>query len=251
MSVLYSTDSGGCRSYQKIQNTSKYASSVKPPRQTQTHHVKMDQTNTKSKDSKSNNCHVALLWNWSLRSWAIIQKHAREASLALHVVSILTEKQLDLEIYPWCEGQTRSIGYENKRKTEKKGTIRCGPVSSVEKKENAEENSWAAQLGSQMQSVSMVEKMLLTISELLPGIKLTTKNPPEFRVSATGWEKLSRFQWESSPVTPVLTWVERFDRRGTEPFELFRLEFGQNSFKIQEFWIFARKFKISENFNIF
>ena len=25
------------------------------------------------------------------------------------------------------------------------------------------------------------------------------------------------------------TWVERFDRRGTEPFELFRSEFGQNS----------------------
>ena len=24
-------------------------------------------------------------------------------------------------------------------------------------------------------------------------------------------------------------WVERFDRRGTEPFELFRSEFGQNS----------------------
>ncbi len=35
----------------------------------------------------------------------------------------------------------------------------------------------------------------------------------------------------------VLRWVERFDRRGTEPFELFRSEFGQNSFKklIQEF----------------
>ena len=27
----------------------------------------------------------------------------------------------------------------------------------------------------------------------------------------------------------VATWVERFDRRGTEPFELFRSEFGQNS----------------------
>ena len=27
-------------------------------------------------------------------------------------------------------------------------------------------------------------------------------------------------------------WVERFDRRVTEPFELFRSEFGQNSFKI-------------------
>ena len=28
---------------------------------------------------------------------------------------------------------------------------------------------------------------------------------------------------------------ERFDRRRTEPFELFRSEFGQHSFKIQEF----------------
>ena len=27
----------------------------------------------------------------------------------------------------------------------------------------------------------------------------------------------------------VCTLVERFDRRGTEPFELFRSEFGQNS----------------------
>ena len=35
--------------------------------------------------------------------------------------------------------------------------------------------------------------------------------------------------------TAVEAWVERFDRRGTEPFELFRSEFGQNSCKIQEF----------------
>ena len=27
----------------------------------------------------------------------------------------------------------------------------------------------------------------------------------------------------------MTSWVERFDRRGTEPFELFRSEFGQNS----------------------
>ena len=33
----------------------------------------------------------------------------------------------------------------------------------------------------------------------------------------------------------ALTSVERFDRRGTEPNELFRSEFGENSFKIQEF----------------
>ena len=38
--------------------------------------------------------------------------------------------------------------------------------------------------------------------------------------------------------------VERFDRRGTEPFELFRSEFGQNSFKIQEFSL--ENLKISE-----
>ena len=33
----------------------------------------------------------------------------------------------------------------------------------------------------------------------------------------------------------VAAWVERFGRRGTEPNELFRSEFGQNSVKIQEF----------------
>ena len=37
------------------------------------------------------------------------------------------------------------------------------------------------------------------------------------------------------------TWVERFDRRGIEPFELFRSEFGQNSFKIQEFSVESSK----------
>ena len=31
------------------------------------------------------------------------KKHAREAGLALHSVCILTEKQLDLKIDPWCE----------------------------------------------------------------------------------------------------------------------------------------------------
>ena len=31
------------------------------------------------------------------------------------------------------------------------------------------------------------------------------------------------------PALNVFVWVERFDRRGTEPFELFRSEFGQNS----------------------
>ena len=48
--------------------------------------------------------------------------------------------------------------------------------------------------------------------------------------------------------TAVEAWVERFDRRGIEPFELFTSEFGQNSFKNSG--IFARKFKISEMFNM-
>ena len=42
-------------------------------------------------------------------------------------------------------------------------------------------------------------------------------------------------------------WVERFGWRGTEPNELFRSEFGQNSFKIQEFSL--ENSKISEKFN--
>ena len=51
------------------------------------------------------------------------------------------------------------------------------------------------------------------------------------------------------PSTQSLTWVERFGRRGTEPNELFRSEFGQNSFKIEEFSL--ENSKNSENFNIF
>ena len=43
--------------------------------------------------------------------------------------------------------------------------------------------------------------------------------------------------------------VERFDRRGIEPFELFRSEFGQNSVKIQECSL--ENLKKSEIFNIF
>ena len=42
------------------------------------------------------------------------------------------------------------------------------------------------------------------------------------------------------------TWVERFGRRGTEPNELLRSEFGENSCTIQEFSL-----ENSENFNIF
>ena len=39
----------------------------------------------------------------------------------------------------------------------------------------------------------------------------------------------------SDQATATSAWVERFDRRGTELFELFRSEFGQKSFKIQVF----------------
>ena len=47
----------------------------------------------------------------------------------------------------------------------------------------------------------------------------------------------------------VLHLVEGFDRRGTEPFELFRPEFAQHSVKIQEFSL--ENSKISGIFNIF
>ena len=52
----------------------------------------------------------------------------------------------------------------------------------------------------------------------------------------------------------VPSWVERFGRRETEPNDLFRSEFGQNSFKIQAFSLEkskknVRKFKNSEKFN--
>ena len=48
--------------------------------------------------------------------------------------------------------------------------------------------------------------------------------------TAGSWE-LQRSSPKLPPV-PVYILVERFDRRGTEPFELFRSEFGKNSFKI-------------------
>ena len=38
----------------------------------------------------------------------------------------------------------------------------------------------------------------------------------------------------SPPPAALATLVERFDRRGIEPFELFRSEFGQNSVRIKE-----------------
>ena len=48
-------------------------------------------------------------------------------------------------------------------------------------------------------------------------------------------------------------WVERFERRGTEPFELWRWEFGQHCVRIQEILLkFIRNPKISRiMFNIF
>ena len=49
---------------------------------------------------------------------------------------------------------------------------------------------------------------------------------------------------DSVPVSEkeVASLVERFDRRGTEPFELSRSEFGQNSVRIKE--IFGRKSEV-------
>ena len=47
---------------------------------------------------------------------------------------------------------------------------------------------------------------------------------------------------------PAAALAERFDRRGTEPFELFRSEFGQNYIGIQEF--FSRIYQKSKKFRI-
>ena len=50
----------------------------------------------------------------------------------------------------------------------------------------------------------------------------------------------------------VTSVVERFDRRGIEPFELFASEFGQNSLRIDEILLeFIRNPKNSGFFNIF
>ena len=53
----------------------------------------------------------------------------------------------------------------------------------------------------------------------------------------------------SGAAAPVAALVERFDRRGTEPFELFRSEFGQNSAIIQE--IMLEFIRNSDIFKIF
>ena len=58
-----------------------------------------------------------------------------------------------------------------------------------------------------------------------PSIYATARRPNQFtKVTSAAFG-----------IAAVYFRVERFDRRGTEPFELFRSEFGQNSFKIQEF----------------
>ena len=48
-------------------------------------------------------------------------------------------------------------------------------------------------------------------------------------VSALIAEVLKAGGAETPEAHDIRTLVERFDRRGTEPFELFRSEFGQNS----------------------
>ena len=60
--------------------------------------------------------------------------------------------------------------------------------------------------------------------------------------AATG--RRARTRSATSPTS-----VERFGRRGTEPNELLRSEFGQNSFKIQEFS--SENLRKSMNFNSF
>ena len=49
--------------------------------------------------------------------------------------------------------------------------------------------------------------------------------------------------WADAAGPLVLGWVERFDRRGSEPFELFTSEFGRNSVKIQYILLLSRKFR--------
>ena len=51
---------------------------------------------------------------------------------------------------------------------------------------------------------------------------------------------------------PVRSLVERFDRRGIEPFELFRSEFGQNSVRIREMLLeFIRNSKKNQECSTF
>ena len=73
-------------------------------------------------------------------------------------------------------------------------------------------------------------------------------NRPGSRSAASRAVGLSAGRAAGSAIGAVCRWVERFDRRGTEPFELLASEFGQNSFKIQEFSL--ENSKISEIFNI-
>ena len=50
-----------------------------------------------------------------------------------------------------------------------------------------------------------------------------------FGKTAAGLAKATEKLAEDKGALTVELWVERFDRRGTEPFELFTSEFGQNS----------------------
>ena len=61
---------------------------------------------------------------------------------------------------------------------------------------------------------------------------------PDFvraQLVALGQDELLVFQPATRSFQTVIPWVERFDRRGTEPFELFRSEFGQNSWNRSKF----------------
>ena len=60
----------------------------------------------------------------------------------------------------------------------------------------------------------------------------------DFREDPKAW-----FESAMRGETGVGALVERFDRRGTEPFELFRSEFGQNS---GNFEILCRKSKVQK-----
>ena len=50
---------------------------------------------------------------------------------------------------------------------------------------------------------------------------------PALAVAAPSKPKLKPARWSA-------TWVERFGRRGTEPNELFKSEFGQNSWNLKK-----------------
>ena len=66
-----------------------------------------------------------------------------------------------------------------------------------------------------------------------PGPDLArTRRRPESRGAGAGEEEAAGAVTDCGG--GVYAWVERFDRRPIEPFELFTSEFGQNSVRIQE-----------------